>query len=794
MTELTFPERISATPGHESSTGSTQSGRLGARVASIWLDAACVAWVVLVGIAVLVPALVHGASIGPYDILSQYGLTAHPSAVKDGLQTDQIDQMIPWATLAWTQVHLGHLPLWNSYNVLGTPLAFNWQSATFSVPALISYLLPLSLVYTTQVLVTLIVAGSGAYVFCRVLRLGALASAFGGVVFELAGPLFVWLGWPIACVFSWTGWILAGFILIQRGRHRARYVVLTGGALAAAVYAGQPDALVVLFMGIAVFVVVSIATLKVRGHSTFRPVPPLIDTSLAVVLGFFLSAPLVLPGVQLLYGSVRSLNGSAFQGQSAAPVSQAFYGFFLSLVAFPNFFDFNYVGVAAVVLAAGAVLFYFRSDYVPPLVGICLVGAMTAFVNPVDVALNALPGLHAVRFPRGLILLAFCSAMLAAVGFQGLVRSARRGVLVGFGVLFAAAGVALIVVWLTGANRVVGFAVLDAASYWWAAGGLLIGLFLVAVGFADLKVWRRNARPRSGSSVAPVRTRWSVVRRWGACLLLAFESALLVVAGGWVWTATSHGAEATPAVKHLQRIVGSSVVGLGASVCARGPIIGIIPNANILFGIHEYAVYDPLLPSSYYSSWAGLTGVSGGFPTASSFCPAFTSASLARRFGVSYVLEQRGATSPSGGIYVATIGNEKLFKIPGAGFATVAPLVRGRSSTARQKEAVVPRVRHPDPGTWQIVTTADHVQDLRLRLTDVPGWHATIDGRPLSLRAYEGIMLQATVPAGHHVVTVRYWPTSFVLGLVLAALGILASVVTLSAGPILRLLGASQHP
>ena len=110
------------------------------------------------------------------------------------------------------------------------------------------------------------------------------------------------------------------------------------------------------------------------------------------------------------------------------------------------------------------------------------------------------------------------------------------------------------------------------------------------------------------------------------------------------------------------------------------------------------------------------------------FCPAFTSASLARRFGVSYVLEQRGATSPSGGIYVATMGNEKLFKIPGAGFATVAPLVRGRSSTARQKEPVVPRVRHPDPGTWQVVT-GDHVQDLRLRLTDVPGWHATIDGR-----------------------------------------------------------------
>ena len=405
---------------------------------------------VLVGIAVLTPALVHGASIGPYDILSQFGLTAHPSAVKDGLLVDQIDQMIPWATLSWTQVHAGHLPLWNSYNVLGTPLAFNWQSASFSVPALISYLLPLSLVYTTQVLVTVIVAGSGAYLLCRILGLGAVASAFGGVVFELAGPMFHWLGWPIASVFSWTGWILAGFILIQQGRHRARYVVLTGGALAAAVYGGQPDALIVLFMGIAVFVVVSIATLKVRGHSTFCLVPPLIDTSLAVLLGFLLSAPLVLPGVQLLSGSVRSLNGAVFQEQNAAPVSQAFYGFFLSLVAFPNFFDYNYVGVAAVVLAAGAALFYFRRDYVPALVGITLVGAMLAFVNPVDVALNALPGLHAVRFPRGLVLLGFGSAVLAAVGFQGLVRSARRSVLVGFGVLFAASGVALTVVWLTG--------------------------------------------------------------------------------------------------------------------------------------------------------------------------------------------------------------------------------------------------------------------------------------------------------------------------------------------------------
>ena len=49
---------------------------------------------------------------------------------------------IPWTKLAWTQVHHGQLPLWNPYSVLGLPLAFNWQAGTFSVPALLGYLVP----------------------------------------------------------------------------------------------------------------------------------------------------------------------------------------------------------------------------------------------------------------------------------------------------------------------------------------------------------------------------------------------------------------------------------------------------------------------------------------------------------------------------------------------------------------------------------------------------------------------------------------------------------------------------
>ena len=56
-----------------------------------------------------------------------------------------IAQMIPWTTLAWTQVHHGQLPLWNPYSGLGMPLAFNWQSAPFGLPALVGYLFPVQM-------------------------------------------------------------------------------------------------------------------------------------------------------------------------------------------------------------------------------------------------------------------------------------------------------------------------------------------------------------------------------------------------------------------------------------------------------------------------------------------------------------------------------------------------------------------------------------------------------------------------------------------------------------------------
>ena len=98
----------------------------------MWPDLAGLLFVVAAAVAVLLPALLHGGSLGPFDLLSRYGVSKQSGVTVHNAQTtDLIAQMIPWTSLAWTQVHHGQLPLWNPYNGLGMPLAFNWQSATF---------------------------------------------------------------------------------------------------------------------------------------------------------------------------------------------------------------------------------------------------------------------------------------------------------------------------------------------------------------------------------------------------------------------------------------------------------------------------------------------------------------------------------------------------------------------------------------------------------------------------------------------------------------------------------------
>ncbi len=739
---------------------------------------------VAAALAVVAPALRHGASLGPYDLLSQFGLTARAHVVvHNHANQDQIDEIIPWVTLAWEQVHHGHLPLWNPFSLLGLPLAFNWQSGAFSLQALLGYLSPLRLAYTVQVVTTVVIAGTGAYLLARVLRLGALAAVLVGVVFELSGPMMAWLGWPITSVMAWTGWLFAAGILVVRGTHRARSVVLLAAVSAASVYAGQPDTLVVLVLAFLVFVAALLLLRLRRVGGEGGCLAALLRLLAAGVVGAALAAPLALPGAQLLSGSVRNTGGAVVRLQAGdalhlvfatfdGPATQGFYGTSAA-----------YVGVVALVLAAvGAALRWRRREVAAVLV-VLVVGVVVVFVPGVLSPVTGLHDLDAVKWTRFLAPIALMVAVLAGFGLDGLVhsdrqRSVRRWLAGGFG----AAAVVLVALW-SGDRHAATAQLTDVRSdsFVWPVVGTVVGLAAVAL------LWWDARRPTDGGGPdAPDRDGWrgARLRRVVAVVLVAVESAFLVAVGAPPLSSSPSTFTVTPQVRQLQQSVGGAVVGFGTGSCLNFlvPQVGILQEANDAFGVREFAAYDPVMPAAYPSSWRASTGTSGLLFT-SLFCPRVADADLARAYGVGFVLELHGYPGPPGGIFDRSIGREDLYRIPGASAATLVPLGAGGSAPPAGAPGRSVAVSHPDPASWRVVTDAPSTRVLRLRLTDVPGWTATVDGHPLALHPFLRVMLQARLPPGRHVVVVRYWPATFSIGLALAA----AAVVVLVAVAVLAL-------
>ena len=270
-----------------------------------------VAWVLVAGIGVLLPALLHGIYLGPFDILSTNGLTAqHGGVVHNPTLRDLISSFIPSTEQAWMQVHSGHLPLWNPYSALGLPLAFNWQSAPFGLPALVGYLVPLHLAFTVGVLVSVVVAGTGAYVFARVIRLGVIASAFVGTVFVLSGPMVALLGWSATSVGSWSGWLFATAVLVIRGNRRGYAVAAFAVVVALMIYAGHPETAFLVSVTLVIFLAFVLLQ-RALGTGASGPIlRPVVDLVVGGVAGAALAAPLLLPGLQIVGQSVRSSAGN----------------------------------------------------------------------------------------------------------------------------------------------------------------------------------------------------------------------------------------------------------------------------------------------------------------------------------------------------------------------------------------------------------------------------------------------------------------------------------------------------
>lgn len=762
---------------HRSTGARGQSGAgfrtLSDRATCVGPTALALTWLLVVGLALLTPALTKGSALGPYDFLTMWGLgNVAGTSIHNLVDQDQVLLFLPWTTLAWSQVHQGHLPLWDPYSLLGLPLAFNWQSAPFSLPALAGYLVPVRFAYDMALIVKLFLAGSGAFVLCRVLGVGVVAAAFAGTVYELSGAFSGWLGWSAAGVLALTGWVLAGAVLVFRGDRRG--VALLGIAVAFSIYGGYPEASLFLFIVLGLFAL----TLMIwrsgqnrREEVIHRPGAwgYISRLALGCAVGLGLAAPLWLPAAQLVGGSSRSIGQPSYPGLPARDVvAIAFQGFYgLPTLGHAYFDTFNYyrtatyVGVTVLVLAGVALVRQWRRPEVAALTLIGLTCLALLYVQPFVHLVDLVPGAASLEWSVvAQIALDFVLAVLAGLGLEEVIRSRSDRsvirVLAWAWVVAAAAVAGLFVFVLTTLDQLPpGGAHERLISFVWPAVQVVTGL---AASGILLHVSAEHS-PRS----------WSVRVLATVGVFFLVETGFLLWAGVPLWSSSTSSFGPTPAEASLQRIVGNARVGLGwcPSGVASFTDLGLIPNTNLAYGVDEFAAYETIMPLTYLRSWAAASGqpqITHLRDPLGLFCPAVTDVAEAREYGVRFILERPGEPGPPGTHLVATPGGEGLYRVDNVSLATATPATR---TQARSVDTDL-RVDQPNPTTWLVHVNEAGPAIVHLRLTNVPGWSATVDGRPLTLTSWHDVMLQVHVPVGHNVLVLHYRPRAFDIGVIVA--------------------------
>jgi len=133
----------------------------------------------------------------------------------DVLQMDAVLQFYPWRDMVFESWGRGQLPAWNPYELAGTPLLANSQSAALYPPHIIVGLLHIR----TDVAITLLAwlhlfwAGLGVYFLSR--RCGAIktGATLAGAAFCLSPFMLSWTGLAsVITTVSWIPWVL-GLVL-----------------------------------------------------------------------------------------------------------------------------------------------------------------------------------------------------------------------------------------------------------------------------------------------------------------------------------------------------------------------------------------------------------------------------------------------------------------------------------------------------------------------------------------------------------------------------------------------------
>lgn len=767
----------------------------------------------LVAVVVLFEPLFLSRSLLSFDNRMQppfrFHLSAHEPAEAMNLVTSDINGWILPETLVQVErLKQGQAPLWNPGMILGQPLLAN-QGFVPYYPTTLLYLglAPLR-AYAISVALHLVLLSAGAYRWLRRERASRAAALVGAIALAYCAFLSTRLHLPhFLRVAAWLPWLLLSLRAVAARRGPAA-VAAAGLCVGLSLLAGFPQlALIQVYFAAALYVVWCHRT--GRGPAVRAGILPL---AASLVLGGLLAAVHLFPATELLGHSLRREGASevrkermvlepeslvglvspAFFGdpiQDLDPVAPAprsdaefpTYRRFLEEDVQNNFVENSvFVGLAPLLLALVALLRRPTRGDGALLLLIVASLAVASGLPGVHTVASLLPGLSTGSPKRVLWISAVGLVWLSVRGFDRLLGSDRppraRGLWVG-GVAAVALGSAALL-WLRGqatanpdgawlaetispdAVRFVGFglALLAVAASLrrptWARG------LVVAVAALDLIVFARLYNPDQRLEDQYATTPGIEFLRERSLeppsRYLSFQATPLLPGSlGQVFGLRSPSGVAALMVRES-----------GELLHRLDPGLVDLEDPRVVGALQDPAALDhPLLRLT------GTRFVLVGSPEAAALLVAHPDyeqiyADAEREWMA--IFESRRTLPPAFAVQELRLLPDREERLAWLSRRDYDPSL---TAVVEQAPGGPPRwsaaevvLQRPDPEHLRVAVQSEGPAFVVISETFLAGWRAELDGQPVELLRVDHAFMGAPVPAGEHVLTLRYRPRSFLLG------------------------------
>lgn len=188
----------------------------------------------------------------------------------------------------------GRLPLWNSSQGFGAPLAANMQSSVFYLPALPLMLRPTPAVWDAYLLARLLFAGIFTFLFAGLIGIGQVGAVGAGAAFMVSGYFLFWINNSWLNVDILTPALLYGIERVIQ-RPAGRWALFLASVVAATILGGMPESTFVVLLCGAGYAAFRLGALTLA-REDWRDVLRRVGTALAAAgLGVGSSAFLLLP-------------------------------------------------------------------------------------------------------------------------------------------------------------------------------------------------------------------------------------------------------------------------------------------------------------------------------------------------------------------------------------------------------------------------------------------------------------------------------------------------------------------